>query len=237
MGDPLNASRAAASAEPLTLPSTDTGAEQLAETRDALICQLLFAARDLAQGNILTSEYRGIPGRPAIVPEMAQVCSGCAMHSLGRQLVHTPSCHVGNVLSILDRICAAANAPMPNKFMPAEAMPGRRKEDDAPAQELDRAEAGNLPRGEFGEPWRNVRSDRHRLHAADGYLLAIVYGAPAEAQEYGDRIVACVNFCEGIPTAALERQQPLADMSRTIDQVIHLRRALPWLPEFQAVKG
>ena len=57
---------------------------------------------------------------------------------------------------------------------------------------------------------------------------------PAESAERfaEDRVKACLRFCDGIETELIERQLPLASKHRQRwEEITHLRRALPWLPE------
>ena len=71
-----------------------------------------------------------------------------------------------------------------------------------------------MPDYEFGEPWegRPIDSDSGGIYTANGYLVAdAVIGDdyPENAGRLSDketaRIAACVNFCAGVPTEALEK--------------------------------
>lgn len=109
LGAPAEADRAPETPSH-TLPLLDNSlpiaeAIRSAEAFTRLVCELIYASRDLAKANILTSDYRD-PSR-GLIEDGNQVCTGCVMHSLGRALTHTRSCRVGRVLSILDRMGAA----------------------------------------------------------------------------------------------------------------------------------
>ena len=85
--------------------------------------------------------------------------------------------------------------------LPSQPIPIRKE--DAQAPEPSRAEAGTSPRVDLGE-------------------------ATTDAQE---RVLACLRFCEGIPTEALQRELPLASADRRRwHEIMHLRKALPFLP-------
>lgn len=91
--------------ESLTFRVMDGGAAEAlhaSELMTALMCRLIFAARNLAENSILASDYRPIGG--SIVPGGNRVCGCCGMQSHLRRLSHTPSCLVGDVLSIIDRM-------------------------------------------------------------------------------------------------------------------------------------
>jgi hypothetical protein len=143
MGDPLTVPAA-----PCGLDTSQPSSQIVPETRDSLaittdlLCQLIFAARDLANANILTSDYRGASG---LIPDGNQLCSDCTMHSHGHRLPHTASCRVGRVLAILDGLSNARPASV-SLTIPA-------RNEDAPVEIGSRASAGTAPRGEFGEPW------------------------------------------------------------------------------------
>jgi len=85
--------------------------------------------------------------------------------------------------------------------VPSQPIPIRKE--DAQTPEPSRVEAGTSPRVDLDE-------------------------AEVDAHE---RMVACLRFCEGIPTETLQRELPLATADRRRwHEIMYLRRALPWLP-------
>ncbi len=75
----------------------------------------------------------------------------------------------------------------------------------------------NLPAESYQEPWRPAGADQAASEAdftdavlldAAGEVVVDMYGATLiedEEARYLRRIAACVNFCRGLPTEALER--------------------------------
>lgn len=191
---------------------------------DALTCRLIFAARALALNCILTSDYRPIGG--PIVPDGNQVCSGCTMHSHGRNLSHTASCRVGHVLSILDRMEACV--PLRGR----EGKPVERRSGAGSATPSHDA-------GDYGEPWewKVTENGFIRIENHEYDFIGTTAGAIQEAIDHAERIVACVNFCAGIPTEMLLNEKPLADMTRDIHQVIAAGRLLPGLEDLRTSQG
>jgi hypothetical protein len=70
--------------------------------REGMLAQLLFAARDLAEQNILGA------GWPAVVdmPAPASWCRECQMTERLDRLQHTNTCRTGRVLRIVDELCS-----------------------------------------------------------------------------------------------------------------------------------
>lgn len=193
----------------------------------SLLSQLVLAASALAEGSILCSDLRGPEGQ---LDNANQVCVGCAMHSRGRKLTHTPSCAVGCVLSIIEQI--AAHSLHVSSLIPI-------RKEEAPTEMPSAAEAGASPHAvtcepvasEFGEPWRYKQMIAGGVHVVtpEGYLVASLHGAAQEQLDHAERIAACINFCAGIPTELLDKEKPLADITRDINQVIAVGRLLPGL--------
>ena len=74
-----------------------------------------------------------------------------------------------------------------------------------------------------------------------GELIATVDTKPAGDEaatgEDDERIDACVKFCDGIPTEILADEKPLASMTRSLNDVIAVRRILPRLAELRTSQG
>ena len=204
-------------AQPLVaqlIDSIDNRSQAAGQNLEFLLARLLFAARGLANAHIKSS-------RPLEYEEPLVYCDECQHAALLDKLTHAPSCRTGSVLEILACICEsrpATGRPVPN----------RRREDACAADN-----AGL----EYGEPWEAgwtdhlTRANVISLFSAEGYRLADLAGAPAEAREHAERVAVCVNFCAGISTETLRHELPLASADRRRwSEIRHLRVALPWLP-------
>lgn len=235
----LQLSRRSQLPEPLVFRSIDDDISRIvasSELLTALTCRLIFAARALAQSNILVSDYLSIS--EGVIPGGNQVCLGCTMHSHARKLTHTPSCSVGDVLSILDRMCEAqANTTAAVDDSGCRKEEARTEEARAEVRMPSRVDANNA--NDYGEPWRyrEGAGGMPRLENSEGYQIARMLGSSQEAIDHAERIVACVNFCAGIPTEMLLNQKPLADMTRDISQVIAAGRLLPGLKDLRTSQG
>jgi len=194
---------------------------------DLLIAQLLFASRDLARTQMLRSRNE-------------DYCLLCGVKAnIDSFIGHDPTCKIGRVANVIDRICAAGSAPAsePAKFEPTSL----RKETAQPEPPAC-TEAGTPSCGEtFAEPWKvdtlGHPSEQCVVNAND-WVVAETLGPVERRRGLADRIAACVNFCGGIPTEMLQKQRPLADPTRDINEVVAVRKVLPKLPvgdRFQAV--
>jgi hypothetical protein len=212
MGDPLSVPAA-----PCALDTSQPSSQLAPETRDSLasitafLCQLIFAARDLANANILTSDYRGPNG---LIPDGNQVCSDCVMQAHGRRLPHTASCRVGRVLDLLERLSDLRPAPV------SPTIPVRKE--DAPV--------AIGPRGEFGEAWMvrkwpNLGKVGVYDRTGDMALEGTLHDGGRDL-ELLTRVAACLNFCDGISTDSLHAQKPLMDPTRPVDEQIAIGRVL-----------
>jgi hypothetical protein len=191
------------------------------ESREDLISKLLFASRDLANANV-RDPYQ--ISREPWQAHGATGCRECLMHVHRQTQKHTESCRTGRVLDLLDRICATQVAPTPIR------------KEEAQSEASPRVEAGESPRGDFGEPWEYGLNEfyavpEHLCKDIDGIVRASALGLWDDRKNVAERINACINFCIGIPTEQLVAEKPLADMSRPVHQVIALRRVFPAMPE------
>ena len=167
---------------------------------DRLLCELPFAARDLAQQNI--RRELGITDRGG--HRIVSACRECACAEDKGRLEHASTCVTGRVLGLIDELCR----------LQGEAG----KELAAAEKELDAAEAEargasvcmHRPlslrgKSEFGEPWRpggdSPMSKRGILprQASSIPLARVGWWSTA----IRDRIIACVNACAGISNEQL----------------------------------
>jgi hypothetical protein len=99
--------------------------------REEILSRLIFAARNLAESNIV----RGNPGG-VLSMGLALFCKECHFGSTSDGVIHhATSCNTGHVLRLIDELLAEPAFPNP---LPKEA---------APAEETGRADAGTRPRG------------------------------------------------------------------------------------------
>lgn len=196
------------------------------ERREALLAELIFAARDLAQQNILGKLEYGDSG-----PSMLSWCRECQWTEHLGQLLHGDTCRTGRVQRIVDALVATLPAePAESKVAPGEGL---------------RLSGGKLQRGarsdggEYGEPWHYKEMVAGGAHVvtSEGYFVASLHGAAQEQLDHAERIVACVNFCAGIPTEILLNQKPLVSETRDINQVIAVGRLLPGVMKLRTSQG
>ena len=156
------------------------------------------------------------------------VCDQCQMTQLGETLPHLDSCPIGRAEKLLSQLLGTTEqTPQPGKEDAYEGMDRRAR--------LGKAATAGC---EYGEPWKVDAFCRGVIRDCNDDLLGYVLSTIAQRQvlpEEAWRAVACVNFCEGIPTDVLEKQLPLASSNRRRwEEIQHLRRALPWLPVLDA---
>lgn len=184
--------------------------------REALIVELMFAARELARRNLrpsrLLAEHRG--------REIATAaCAECSMSPLMGRDQHTASCRTGRVLRLLDQVRNADIAMVVHTSAPEEPNPNRKE--NAPASgESHRACDGIRARGTYGEPWAWISTPSGAMWIVDleeTVLARTVSASPREARDWAERIAACVNFCARISTERLEAATPLAEMGFSLD--------------------
>lgn len=91
------------------------------------------------------------------------------------------------------------------------------------------ATAYDVKSAAFNEPWTwsESRFTGMALFGADGFSSAQVTSSLFGSDlQLARRIVACVNFCEGIQTQLLEEQRPMTDLTASIDRQIAAGRVL-----------
>lgn len=165
-------------------------------TLDQLAGELILAANRLASVQI--TEPRD--GWPAICHE----CGGMRFHR--SQIVHRDDCRAGGVDRILVAMRDKTFTPQPRKETRAHqdagaAAAGETRPQAQPFLVVDAAAAGL-----YGEPW--ALDNGGAVHDAAGNTIAEPVGC--ELVEPDDirameRIVACVNFCNGVATEDLLR--------------------------------
>lgn len=177
----------------------------------SLVDELAVAALQVALRAIRSKQIWGEPSFE---------CSECLMSGATKMVPHTPGCGIGRLLRLVERVNELDGA------IPA----GKET-----SQSGERAVAAEWPRVTFGEPWM-VMVGLYResktpvlVDARDNPLMEALQ--PGTSRYLLERVAACVNFLAGVPTEMLERERPLADMARPVEQVVHLRRVFPGLPE------
>ena len=183
---------------PHPLPQPTSGPITPPDDLDALLAGLIAAANAEALSSFHVDT---LDGRPY------SVCDKCGFYQPehGKNM-HSATCRVG---ALLERIGALE-----------EYFEGRRRglpsaaDLDAVAEERRAAEATRCPNDQadgFGEPWRrHVSGEYETVHRADGRTVVDMTGSELTEEddmEYARRIPACVNFCVGLPTEALEGQR------------------------------
>jgi hypothetical protein len=178
---------------------------------DGLIRRFLIVSRDLAHSRIAGSD-------PA-------VCEECQLAFIGDKQPHLETCHTGQVLDLLERICALQENPTPIGKEHAQNETRSR----AKAATYSRKEAERETENEFYEPW-------YLYPAGEAYgqvinqskiIVAAASGSVAERRRIAERIIACVNFCAGTPTSVLEDEKRLADLILNINCVLAVDHLLP----------
>ena len=113
------------------------------------------------------------------------ICQECAGDGPDAEHIeHFPTCNAGLVESLIGRIAALYE------------------------RGAARAEAAPAAYGDFGEPWFRDFDDPTSLRNQFDFEVCDGGGTelPGEEEErYAGRIMACVNACAGVPTAALVR--------------------------------
>jgi hypothetical protein len=178
--------------------------------RDGLISDLLVATRRLARSRIAGSD-------PA-------VCEECQLAFVGDKQPHLETCRTGQVLDLLDRIRAFKENPTPiGKEYVQNEIPSCAK-----VATLTRAETEQEASTEFHEPWyRSSAGDVYeQIISQSEIIVAKASGPAAHRRRIAERIVACVNFCAGIPTSILEDEQLRADLILNVDCVTAVEELL-----------
>lgn len=67
----------------------------IADEREQLLCQLIFAAKDLAEQQLEPSD-----------PDNPEFCTECCVDECDGVIAHEPVCRTGRVLRIIKQLCA-----------------------------------------------------------------------------------------------------------------------------------
>jgi hypothetical protein len=179
--------------------------------RDGLISDLLVATRRLARSRIAGFD-------PA-------VCEECQLGFVGDKQPHLEKCRTGQVLDLLDRIRALKENPTPIGKENTQT----KDEPCAKARTLSRAETEQEASTEFHEPWycQSAGEAYDQIISQSEIIVATASGPAAHRRRIAERIVACVNFCAGIPTSILEDEQLRADLILNLDCVTAVDELLP----------
>ncbi len=217
--------------KPCGVPSVAAAAKSDARNMDERVFSLVDVLSVMQAADNLVSSRIGIFETPTGFNgyEPTFSCHECHMVAVANTLTHAETCRAGRMLRAIEKIKAAANAPL--EFTPIQT-----RKEDARDDDRVRAGAGTPLRGaydaaerrglapDFGEPlsakWQNgvlrfFNRERQPLAWDDKVW-----------RDCHRRTVACMNFCAGIPTATLEAQKPLTDLTRDIQEQIYAARIL-----------
>lgn len=196
-----------------------TDARSARDIREPLLAELIFAARDLAHRNIFEDSA------------FSWFCRECQKTQGLSELTHSATCRTGRVLRIVDALVATLDSKPAGLAAAPEGVV-------APGDGASRCAANGEGGSEYGQPWRyRMQGGNAHLENSEGYWLGCVYGPAQEAVDHAERITASVNFCAGIPTEILLDEKPLASMTRSLNDVIAVRRILPRLAELRTSQG
>jgi hypothetical protein len=152
--------------------------------RDDLLLKLAFAAKNLADRNLIHRM-----GRDNVVfGHRCQECNQADLPNSAVRMTHNSSCWTGRVLDLIRELQASND--LQSQITRKEA---------APAGPEDRAEDGIFPRGDFGEPWK-LALDRVfgtvTIFDRDGVCVA---SFSKDRRDHAYRIVDCVNTLAANP--------------------------------------
>lgn len=165
--------------------------------QNKLFSELLFAARDLAEAQIVDPYYISrLAGNDWIG------CRECGQLVYLNSRQHVPTCKTGRVMGVVLQLMKAADSGENEN-----GEEGGRGQSPEPSC----AEGESSPRVDFGEPWVIEPSSESRASVCNcfGNEVYDPIGATdvmeEEAREYAKRVMLCVNFCAGIPDGQLEK--------------------------------
>jgi hypothetical protein len=162
-------------------PSSDSAGPEVHSEAASLMYRLAIVALALATSQL---EIRSNGDRVAICTSCGETTSdGCVWN-------HRPGCLGAEVIRIVDEL--KRSGILTSNL--------DRREDGSRSGEDRRAADGNRPRSAFREPWQchcGPEPGMFQIVDRDGCSLAVVSGRFLNRLAIAERIVTCVNFCEG----------------------------------------